>query len=79
MRTTLALDDDVFAFARSEAQRQRISIGKAISRLARDGIRSRGAPLLQAMPVKSKYSLLPARDEITTTEHVRDLLDQEGI
>ena len=47
MRTTLALDDDVFAFARSEAQRQRISIGEAISRLARDGIRSRGAPLLQ--------------------------------
>ena len=79
MRTTLALDDDVFAFARSEAQRQRISIGEAISRLARDGIRSRGAPLNKAMPVKSKYALLPARDEIITTEHVRDLLDQEGI
>jgi hypothetical protein len=31
------------------------------------------------MPVKSKYALLPARDEIITTEHVRDLLDQEGI
>ena len=79
MRTTLSLDDDVFAFARSEAQRQRISIGEAISRLARDGIRSRGAPLSKAMPVKSKYALLPARDEIITTEHVRDLLDQEGI
>jgi hypothetical protein len=79
MRTTIALDDDVFAFARSEAQRQRISIGEAISRLARDGIRSRGAPLLQTTAVKSKYALLPARDEIITTEHVRDLLDQEGI
>ena len=79
MRTTLALDDDVFTFARSEAKRQRISIGEAISRLARDGIRSRGAPLLQSTPVKSRYALLPARDEIITTEHVRDLLDQEGI
>jgi hypothetical protein len=28
---------------------------------------------------KSKYALLPARDEIITTEHVRDLMDQEGI
>jgi hypothetical protein len=79
MRTTIALDDNVLAFPRSEAQRQRISIGEAISRLARDGIRSRGAPLRQAMPVESKYALLPARDEIITTEHVRDLLDQEGI
>jgi hypothetical protein len=31
------------------------------------------------MPVKIKYAPLPARDEIITTEHVRDLLDQEGI
>jgi hypothetical protein len=30
MRTTSALDDDVDAFAGSEAQRQRISIGEAI-------------------------------------------------
>jgi hypothetical protein len=30
-------------------------------------------------PPKSKYALLPARDEIITTQHVRILMDQEGI
>lgn len=79
MRTTLALDDDVFSFARTHAQREHISIGEAISRLARDGIRARNLPLQPHSPTRSKFALLPARDEIITTEHVRDLLDQEGI
>lgn len=38
MRTALAIDDDVFAFARTHAQREHISIGTAISKLAREGI-----------------------------------------
>ena len=79
MRTTLAIDDDVFAYARSHAQREHISIGEAVSRLARDGIRAQGAPKTRAARPKSKYALLPARNEIVTTEHVRDLMDQEGI
>lgn len=79
MRTTLAVDDDVFAFARAHAQRERISIGQAISRLARDGIRAQGAPRARAALPTSKFALLPARTEIITTEHVRDLMDQEGI
>jgi hypothetical protein len=79
MRTTLALDDDVFAFARTQAQREHISIGEAVSRLARDGIRAKNVPLVKKAPLMSKYALLPARDEVITTEHVRDLMDQEGI
>jgi hypothetical protein len=65
MRTTLALEDDVF--------------GQAVSRLAREGIQARNsAPAVTARP-KSKFALLPARSEIITTEHVRKLMDQEGI
>jgi hypothetical protein len=79
MRTTLAVDDDVFAFARSHAQRERITVGQAISRLARDGIRAQSAPIAMLAQPKSKFALLPARDEIITTEHVRELMDQEGI
>ena len=79
MRTTLAIDDDIFAYARSHAQRQNISIGEAISRLARDGIRARNMPVAKAAKPKSKFALLPARGEIITTEHVRQLMDQEGI
>jgi hypothetical protein len=79
MRTTLAVDDDVFAFARSHAQRERITVGQAISRLARDGIRAQSASATKLARPKSKFALLPARDEIITTEHVRNLMDQEGI
>lgn len=79
MRTTLALDDDVFAFARAHAQRERISIGEAVSRLARQGIQAaRAAPALSVAPL-SRFALLPARAEVITPEHVRKLMDQEGI
>lgn len=79
MRTTLALDDDVFAFARTCAQREHMTVGQVVSRLARDGIRAQSAPRLQASAPQSRFALLGARDEIITTEHVRDLMDQEGI
>lgn len=79
MRTTLTLADDVSLIARQVAKRERISLGEAVSRLARDGFRVQ--PLQPATKIKprSKYSVLPARDEIITTEHVRRLMDEEGI
>lgn len=79
MRTTLALDDDVFSFARAHAQRERISVGQAISRLARAGIHAQSLPPVAAPQLKSKYALLPVRSEVITSEHVRALMDQEGI
>ena len=79
MRTTLAIDDDVFAFARQHAQRERISIGEALSKLAREGIRYQHSSLGKTGKPKSKYALLPARNESITTERVRDLMDQEGM
>lgn len=41
MRTTLDLDDDVLAVARSLAQERGVSIGAAMSELARRGCRPR--------------------------------------
>ena len=79
MRTTLEIDDDVFAFARGQAQREHMTVGEMISRLAREGIHSQNPPCLQSAAPKSKFALLPARDEIITTQHVCDLIDQEGI
>ena len=79
MRTTLALDDDVVAFARAHAQREHISMGEAVSRLARQGIRAQNMPPAVRAKLKSKYALLPARAEVVTSEHVRSLMDQEGI
>ena len=79
MRTTLSIDDDVFTLARAHAQRERISIGEALSRLARHGIQaSQLAPPPSVRP-KSRFALLPARKEIITSDHVRRLMEQEGI
>jgi len=80
MRTTLALDDDVISLARARAQRERISIGEAVSRYVREAMRTNAqATAPTNTMLRSKYSLLPARHEIVTTEHVRRLMDQEGI
>jgi hypothetical protein len=79
MRTTLAIDDDVFAYVRAHAQRERISIGEALSRLARQGIQASQMAPPPAVRPKSRYALLPARPEVITTEHVRRLMEQEGI
>ena len=79
MRTTLALSDDVFLIARQVAARDRVSLGEAVSRLAREGYRSQTQQPATGTVLKSRYSVLPARDEIITTEHLRRLMDEEGI
>ena len=79
MRTTLAIDEDVFNIARQKAQREHVSIGAAVSELMRLGIRSMQMPAAQRLPTRSKYAVLPARDETITSEHVYKLMEQEGI
>ena len=75
MRTTLNLDDDVLIYARFHARRERISIGDAVSWLVRAGIRAQDLPGTKPARFKSKFSLLPARGETITSEHVRELID----
>lgn len=79
MRTTLAIDDDVFLHARRLARERHISLGAAVSKLLRDGIQAQQHPRTRAEGCKTPYGLLPARDESITTDHVRRLMDQEGI
>lgn len=79
MRTTLSLDDDVFAVARQRAQRERTSLGEAVSRYVRDALRANAQAPASPTAFRSKYSVLAARDEIITTDHVRRLMEQEGI
>lgn len=77
MRTTLALDDDVFIFAKETAQKERISMGKAVSKLVRQSLQNTSQPPTPRL--KSKYSVFPMRDEIITSEHIYRLMEQEGI
>ena len=79
MRTTLALSEDVLLIARQYAARDKVSLGEAVSRLARQGVRLQMQQPATKSVFKSRYSVLPSRDQIVTTEHVRRLMDEEGI
>jgi len=73
MRTTIDIDEDVLFAARELSRRRRISIGKAISELARQGVRRteqgstrNGVPLI---PISKSGS-------IVTLELVNQLRDE---
>ena len=81
MRTTINLAEDAAIAARNVAQRERVSLGEAISELIRRGA-SAGAPATRArgaQPLRGRFALLPQRGETVTPQHVRDLMDREGI
>ena len=78
MRTTLALTDDVFLFARQRAQQDRMSLGDTICKYVRLGMQA-DMSLATLPEPKSKYSIFPKRDEVITSEHVYRLMDEEGI
>ena len=77
MRTTLNLSDDAMLTAQSYARRLQISLGEAVSRLIRNASAPQNDPI--AMPLRGKFALAPQRDEVITTQHVRELMEREGI
>jgi len=81
MRTTLNLADDALIAARNVAQRERLSLGDAVSELIRRGSTA-GSPSATAVaqpPLRGRFALLSLRDELITPQHVRDLMEREGI
>ncbi len=78
MRTTVNLSDDAFLAAKSVAQRRRVSLGEAISVLIRQGAAAgEHTRQEQSQPaLRGRFALLPARDEVITPQHVRELLEQ---
>lgn len=75
MRTTLAIDDDILAAAKSLAERQRKTVGEVISALARQGLQ-RGSRSPSA--VRNGVPLLRVRKTATavTMEFVNQLRDE---
>jgi hypothetical protein len=56
-------------------------LGEAISELIRRGA-SAGEPATRSrsgLTLRGRFALLPARDEIVTPQHVRQLMEREGI
>lgn len=79
MRTTLRIDEDVLLAAKQVAARERISISEAVTRLIRRGLNQDGASGSPPQPLRGRFALLPKRDEVITAEHVREILEREGI
>lgn len=79
MRTTVNLTEDALIAARNVAQRDRLSLGEAISELIRRGVAAGGAAstMRERAPLRGRFALLPCRDEVITPQHVRDLSERE--
>jgi hypothetical protein len=79
MRTTISIDDDVLLAAKHEALRRNVSLGEAASDLMRAGLKAAATRQPKPAATVGPFALLPPRDEIVTPEHVRRLMEQEGI
>lgn len=74
MRTTVAIDDDVFSAVKSLASVQRQSVGTILSALARQALKANP----QLLRVRNGVPLLPVRsaDKAVTPELVKQLQDE---
>lgn len=84
MRTTLDIDDDVLFAAKELAAKERKTAGKVLSEFFRRALHAVETPDPQPDPgqgyvFKNGIPVLPSRGEVVTTEHVRRLMDEEGI
>ncbi len=81
MRTTINLAEDALIAARNIAQREKMSLGDAVSELIRRGTATAGSGLRQqpGAEMRGRFALLPARDEVLTPQRVRELMEREGV
>jgi hypothetical protein len=80
VRTTLNLADDALLVAKQIAARERMSLGDAVSQLVRAGAGAGTVATKGRAPrLRGRFALLPQRDEVITPEHVRELMEREGI
>jgi len=78
MRTTLDLDADVLLAAKEIAAKEKTTAGAVISRLARSGLA--GAHQTGETPsLRNGVPVIRGTGHIVTLEHVRSLMDEEGI
>lgn len=75
MRTTVTLDDDVLAVARALAERRRMSLGRALSELARRGFRTGAATAKRKREPGTVFAVDPDAHPITNEDVHRSLSD----
>ncbi len=84
MRTTLDIDEDVLAAAKELARRQRMSTGRMVSRLLRQGLTGQGMPVSfsdqrnSSIPPATGFHPFPA-GRVVTDDEVNALREAEGV
>lgn len=79
VRTTLNISEDALHVAKHYAMRQQLSLGDAVSALIRTGAQVHAQMPLTSGTLRGRFAMLPARDEVITIDHVRELMEREGI
>jgi len=79
MRTTLDIEDDVLQAARELAEQEGSTAGRVISALARRGLAAPATKARSKPLTRGGVPLLPSRGEVVTLNHVRELMDREGL
>lgn len=80
MRTTLNIDDDILAAIKDLAQKERVSAGRILSRLARESLTSRNFQQgSSAQKSVAGFRPFPPREKIVCNDQVDRLRDEEGI
>jgi len=79
MRTTLDIEDDVLQAAKELAQRDGGTAGQMISALARRGLSVQPSKPKKTSSSRGGVPLLSSRGEVVTLDHIRNLMDQEGV
>ena len=79
MRTTLDIEEDVLQAAKELARQEGSTAGQIISKLARRGLTASSIRETKTLVIRNGVPVYPARGEVVTLEHVRELMDQEGI
>ena len=78
MHITLDIADDALLAAQHLARRERVPLGDAVTEPIRRGATD-DASGESATPLRGRFALLPAREEVVTPRHVRDLMEPGGI
>lgn len=76
MRTTLVIDDDILQAARELAAHENSTAGRVLSDLARKALT---AHKRNKVKYRNGVPVFPARGGVITHDHIRKLMDEEGI
>jgi len=83
MRTTLDIEDDVLIAVKELARRERVSVGRILSRLAREalvGCESSPSPVREEKrKVVGGFRPFEPRGVVVSNEQIERLREQEGV